>query len=563
MVINSSRVADMQRFQRILISILFLLSVLAPQSLWAQQYALEIRIKDPTTGQKDTFGYKHSYALVVGVSNYLYWPSLDGVRQDVKEVRHALERHGFEVEVVKNPTRDELEKEYTSFVAKYGGDRDNRLLFYFAGHGETIASGYSSDKLGYLVARDAPLATKGDVGAFISKAINLGRFSEWAREIHAKHVLFVFDSCFSGARGFALDIEPHGESSQEITKRAGEQVRQFISAGTAEQTASDISYFRKRFVEALEGEADRPENNGNGDGYITGSELGRFLQEKVSKDTYRKQTPQFGKIQDQYLDRGDFVFSLESSRLWCREEAPPKDLSPILSTSSGFEFLRINAGEFAMGDDSNSAAHPLHRVTISSPFYISKYEVTQQQWTALMGKNPSQFTGDSNLPVENVSWAEVQEYIKRLNAKEGTTRYRLPTEAEWEYAARACTRTTYSFGDDEKQLAQYAWYDQNAEQRTHPVGKRIPNPWGMHDMHGNVWEWCQDWYKHYPDSAVTDPQGPADGDFRVYRGGGWYRGASSSYCRLASRHAARPHFRHPALGFRLVMTVPQQPRTED
>jgi len=162
------------------------------------------------------------------------------------------------------------------------------------------------------------------------------------------------------------------------------------------------------------------------------------------------------------------------------------------------EFVLIPAGTFTMGSpdsDSNAYDHekPAHQVTISEPFYMGKYEVTQAQWKAVMGENPSRFKGDDH-PVENVSWEDVQQFIQKLNAKEGKEACRLPTEAEWEYAARAGTTTIYSFGNNASQLGNYAWYDENSGNTTHPVGDKPPNPWGLYDMHGNVWEWVQDWY---------------------------------------------------------------------
>jgi formylglycine-generating enzyme required for sulfatase activity len=162
----------------------------------------------------------------------------------------------------------------------------------------------------------------------------------------------------------------------------------------------------------------------------------------------------------------------------------------------GMEFVLIPAGSFTMGDDGESAdddEKPRHRVTISQPFYLGKYEVTQMQWAVVMGNNPSRFKELSN-PVENVSWNDVQEFIRRLNQMLlGARKYRLPTEAEWEYAARAGTTSAYSFGDDAGNLYRYAWYKGNSEDKTHPVGQRDPNAWGLHDMHGNVWEWVEDW----------------------------------------------------------------------
>ena len=165
------------------------------------------------------------------------------------------------------------------------------------------------------------------------------------------------------------------------------------------------------------------------------------------------------------------------------------------SPTTGMEFVLIPAGKFMMGSDSGeSNGKPVHEVRISKAFYLGKHEVTQGQWQKVMGNNPSIFKGDAILPVENVSWEDVQEFIHKLNAKEGDTKYRLPTEAEWEYAARARTATIYSFGNDERQLGEYAWYFPNSGNKTHPVGQKKPNAWGLHDMHGNVWEWVQDCY---------------------------------------------------------------------
>ena len=155
-----------------------------------------------------------------------------------------------------------------------------------------------------------------------------------------------------------------------------------------------------------------------------------------------------------------------------------------------------------------------------------------------MGNNPSRFTGNSNRPVESVSWDDVQAFIEKLNAKEGGAMYRLPTEAEWEYAARAGSITAYSFGDDAKQLGEYAWYGDNSKGETHPVGQLKPNAWGLYDMHGNVWEWVQDWYGKYAAEAVMDPQGPSAGSARVGRGGGWSAGAR--FCRSAYRSSPPP-----------------------
>jgi formylglycine-generating enzyme required for sulfatase activity len=184
---------------------------------------------------------------------------------------------------------------------------------------------------------------------------------------------------------------------------------------------------------------------------------------------------------------------------------------------------------------------------------LGKYEVTQAQWEAVMGYNPSAWRGQRNLPVEQVSWEDAQEFLRRLNTEEGVARYRLPTEAEWEYAARAGTTTAYSFGSDVSRLDEYAWYGGNAAHTSHPVGQLKPNAWGLHDMHGNVWEWVHDWYATYPTGAVTDPQGPASGVSRVFRGGG--RSNVAWRCRSSSRGYRPPESRLDAVGFRVLRTA--------
>ena len=230
----------------------------------------------------------------------------------------------------------------------------------------------------------------------------------------------------------------------------------------------------------------------------------------------------------------------------------------VYTNSIGMEFVLIPAGSFTMGADKNfenagDDETPQHRVSISKPFYLGKFEVTQAQWTAVMGNNPSNFKGRSN-PVEQVSWHDVQVFITRLNKQEGHSRYRLPTEAEWEYAARAGTTGAYSFGDDADSLGRYAWYWDNSGEKTHPIGQKEPNAWGLYDMHGNVWGWVQDWYgeRYYASSPGTDPKGPSSGSDRVSRGGGWYYNAQ--YCRSAFRYYFTPGYRFSDNGFRLALS---------
>ena len=219
--------------------------------------------------------------------------------------------------------------------------------------------------------------------------------------------------------------------------------------------------------------------------------------------------------------------------------------------SYGMEFVRLPAGAFRMGaDDGRSNEQPTHCVQLSRPFYLGIYAVTQGEWQRIMGTNPSRFEGDLQRPVERVSWDDAQKFLQKLNAQERGTAYRLPTEAEWEYAARAGSTTAYSFGDNPTPLAQYAWYDDNAGSTTRPIGQQQPNAWGLYDMHGNVWEWVQDWYAPYLAPTAVDPQGPIGGAFRVIRGGSWFDIARD--CRSASRDYAGPSARDGTLGLRLL-----------
>jgi formylglycine-generating enzyme required for sulfatase activity len=233
---------------------------------------------------------------------------------------------------------------------------------------------------------------------------------------------------------------------------------------------------------------------------------------------------------------------------------PPKELSIELGKGIKLDMVLIPAGEFMMGSpvsdkDALDDEKPQHRVRITKPFYLGKYLVTQEQWEAVIGSNPSFFKGPKN-PVETVSWDDCQVFFKRLNAKVGGGRFQLPSEAQWEYSCRAGSTTRYSFGDDDSGVGEYAWYYGNSGYGPHPVGKKKPNSFGLYDMQGNVWQWCQDWYGDYTKSPRNDPTGPATGLYRVYRGGSWNYAAW--YCRSAYRYATRPGGLDAYQGFRVA-----------
>jgi formylglycine-generating enzyme required for sulfatase activity len=231
---------------------------------------------------------------------------------------------------------------------------------------------------------------------------------------------------------------------------------------------------------------------------------------------------------------------------------------PPIQNSIGIKLKLLPAGMFTMGQAGGNSDETPHQVTLTKPFYIGVYEVTNAQWQAVMGSVPSKCK-EADRPVEQVSWGDAKEFCRKLSAlaeerKAGRV-YRLPTEAEWEYACRAGTTTKYCFGNDESGLGDFGWFNGNAGGETHPVGGKKPNAWGLFDMHGNVFEWCSDWYGAYPKGVASDPQGPSGGLFRVRRGGNWITPAGS--CRSAFRVSSGTSIRIAGLGFRLALSPPE------
>jgi len=240
----------------------------------------------------------------------------------------------------------------------------------------------------------------------------------------------------------------------------------------------------------------------------------------------------------------------------------PKSVGKI-TNSLGMQFVYIQPGTFMMGsppsEPGRDSDERQHRVTLTKGFYMQTTEVTQGQWRAVMGNNPSNFKNCGNdCPVEQISWNDSQTFIQKLNRKEGTYRYRLPTEAQWEYAARAGSKKGFCFGDDARKLGQYAWSWYNSKTSPNPVAQKKPNDWGLYDIHGNVYEWCQDWKGSYPTGPVTDPTGPSSGSSRVLRGGSWVsKVVNARNFRLANRNGGKPGLRGDWVGFRLAFSPGQ------
>ena len=670
--------------------------------LWAATAAWAVRVVATTPEGKEIPLYNNSYALVVGNGNYTNgWDPLPGALRDVKDVARALQENGFEVTLKQDLDKGSFNTVFGRFCHKYGRDKNNRLLFYYAGHGHTQKMATDED-LGYLVMVDAPSPETDPVG-FEMASVDMQTMVTRAKKIQARHVLFMFDSCFSGS---ILNLRER-VVPQNISDSVKLPVRQFITAGRAKEPVPDHSIFKQAFLDLLEGRDKEPIP----DGYITGEELGLYLKNKVPRYN-PAQHPQYGKIRDIRLDKGDFVFPLASHKkerepavakavpgavdremlFWdsIKDSADPalykayltafpkgvfapiaerkieslgqkeviaskppeisksrlfveveprnarvrilnigpkfrqgmtldpgryhvevsgtgydmkrewvtleagKDMTlplklakrdedkvsgsapfpkgtrdtvvasvaksapvlrgpePTLTNSLGMKFVYIKPGSFMLGSPSSEPGREndetLHQVTLTKGFYLQTTEVTQGQWKRVLGSNPSNFKscGD-NCPVESVSWSDIQEFIAELNRIEGGYKYRLPTEAEWEYACRAGTKGPY-VGN----LDAMAWYTDTSGGKSHAVGGKRPNAWGLYDMHGNVWEWCQDRYGDYPSGPLTDPVGSSSGAYRVNRGGSWYDDAGG--CRSADRGRDGPGHRDYRLGFRLART---------
>ena len=298
-------------------------------------------------------------------------------------------------------------------------------------------------------------------------------------------------------------------------------------------------------------------NSWSGSKYLTDVPIGTY-ELRTDLNGYQKQTKTISIKQNETTQTG---ITLAKAT-----QETPRQTAQSNSTSSNDSMVFVKGGSFRMGSNSgDSDEKPIHTVTVSD-FYIGKYEVTQEDWQAVMGNNPSYLKGDNN-PVEKVSWFDAVEYCNKLSQKEGLTKcysgsgdniqcnfnangYRLPTEAEWEYAARGGSLSkgyTYSGSNN---IGDVAWYDSNSGNKTHPIGQKTQNELGIYDMTGNVWEWCWDWKGSYSSGSQTNPKGASRSSNRVLRGGSWRYNAS--FCRVAYRINYYPDYRHDYIGFRVV-----------
>ena len=503
--------------------------------------------------------YNESYALVVGNGSYTNgWDPLDGVLKDVKEVATTLEKHGFTVTLKTDLKKADFEAAFEAFIRK-GESKDSRLLFYYAGNGHTGINKQTGEEFGYLVMVDSPMPmTTGKIDD--SKNVSIRSLAEGAKRIEALHVLYLFDSSFSDA-SLNTRNSPQPSTVQDSVKYP---VRQFIIAGSANEPMPDSSAFKVAFLDLLEGRVAEPIP----DGYITGEEFGLYLNHHVPEYT-RTQTPQYGKINDPKFNRGDFVFVLQQG-----QPTPDNEINWLkqIVGKDGATMTLILAGEFKMGSsdgDTSPDEGPVHTVYLDA-FYMDIHEVTNAQYKKFVDANPewgkirrssehrdshylkhwhgnNHPSGKGNHPVVYVSWYAAMAYAKWVGK-------RLPTEAEWEKAARGgLAGQKFLRGSSHR----------NRERGT-PVGIYAPNSYGLYGMMDQLWEWCLDEYDYYfyKNSPRENPiarRGTIQSiddliNFRgerVYRGGSWHPG----YVRVSDRPHTYPKLADYYIGFRCVMPV--------
>jgi formylglycine-generating enzyme required for sulfatase activity len=525
--------------------------------LWTAETIAETRrgiylIDDLKHGSSKVGTYR---ALIIGINNYKD-PKIPDLRTPLNDTRAMADllksKYGFTVEMVieKQATRKQIYNSLRRLA--YEATPNDSVLIYYAGHGD-LDRQYND---GWWIPYDA---TAGDPVTYFDNV----HVQKAMRSMKARHVLLISDSCYSGTLFGQTRAMPQVISERYYLDLYNEKSRWGMTSGNktpvADSGTGGHSIFAYQLIKALRNN-DKP--------YISTQEIYTQIAPIVGNNS--EQTPICRPILNTGDMGGEFVFIASNGAVVPDKPVAPtqsatdaQDLKRRIINSLGMAFVYIEPGTFLMGSPPNEPERDMdekqHRVTLSKGFYMQTTEVTQAQWTAVMGSNPSKFSDCNDCPVEMVSWNDVQRFIRLLNEKEGIDRYRLPTEAEWEYAARAGTRTAFSFGgclstDQANYDGNYPMPDcakGRYTEKTAAVASFPANAWGLYNMHGNVREWCQDWYGRYPTGSVTDSRGPSSGPERVVRGGGWDNGARRS--RSAHRSSNRPGFRSSGLGCRLAL----------
>lgn len=502
----------------------------------------------------DTVTSQSRHALVIGNSNYKHGP-LQNPRNDANDMGTVLRRCGFDVILKVDCTKRMMQEAMDDFSRRLreGGT----ALFYYAGHGLNV------DGRNYLVPLDATLATQGDVQY---ECVDAGQVLARLEDAGTTVNIIILDACRnnplarswrrSAASGLASMDAPTGSIIAFATAPGS-----VASDGTGRNglyTSCLLSHIEKPGVPLVQALL-----SAHGDVKAkSASEQIPWLSISFTGEFYfvpgsgTQQVASLPPAQPPAVPPSPAPETQKPEEQRTNVAMVSSNVAPASSSQTkvfdGIPFVWIPAGSFNMGSVERAIrAQPVHSVTISQGFWMGQYEVTQGQWMQVMGKrHRSAFNGD-DLPVDTVTYDNIQEFLMKLNAS-SDGKYRLPTEAEWEYACRAGTSTEYFFGPTDLQLYEYAWYSANSGGTTHPVGSLKPNPWGLYDILGNVWEWVSDYYdsRYYAASPGIDPMGPGVGKARVIRGGSWRH--RSTECHPARRDAYSIGRGSAGIGFRLV-----------
>lgn len=492
-------------------------------------------------------GYDKSYAIVIGISRYKSERYLATEEDPIRVKDYLLNEAGFDS--VHLLTQDRVTKQRVGELMDNHFSREltenDRFVFYWSGHGNTriLPRG---DKRGYL-----PLAhTERDD---YNNMISMDDIERWDDALPAKQTLYLLDSCFSGLAG---ESAKGSFALKQTIRQLAQPCRQLLTAGTSrEQTyvdnSKESSVFTMALLSGLRGAADAEYGDFKKDGLVTVNELENYIRRSLAENRKLKGrtiTPQLSELGNAEGENdGDFFFFKGKNVV-----------QGILKVEPVYvERKEVLTAQSSQPMTQNNYNFPIPKMlNIQNKFEIGKYEVTiaeykacvslgeceQPKWLNKGNDYYKKMCLEDDCPIMGVSWHNAKAYVKWLSEKTGKS-YRLPTEKEWEYVARAGTSSEWkwSFGNDEIELKKYAWYYENSNEKTHKVGLKLANPWGVHDMHGNVWEWTEDWYD-------------SDKDSKVLRGGSWSNDAF--YSQSAVRNFRSPTFRSYFDGFRLLRTLP-------